>query len=124
MDVLSIDDDADIRQLISQLLGQAGMTVRAAERLVDGIQEALARKPDIILLDLNMPDGDGLESCRALKALPELSDVPILLITGVRDAAPLDQARSFGACGVLNKPFTGPTLLAAVRRCAAPAGRS
>lgn len=116
MDVLSIDDDPDVRAVLAQILVSEGLVVRTAERLVDGIQLALTRRPDLILLDMNMPDGDGLEACRALKALPGLEGVPILLITGVRERAPLDKARTFGAVDVLHKPFTAESLLAAVKR--------
>lgn len=113
--VLHIDDDQAVRAVIGDMLRDAGFQPLSAERLVDGIQLALAEKPSLIVVDLHMPDGDGFEACAALKAVPELASVPILMVTAVRDPEHVAHARACGAADVLHKPFTAPALIAAVR---------
>lgn len=114
--ILHIDDEQAIRDIVADTLQPAGFRVVGVERLVDGIQKALISKPDLILLDLNMPEGDGFEACAALRALPELSNVPVVMLTGMRDPDHRKKAQRLGAMEILNKPFEPKELVAAIRR--------
>jgi len=114
--ILHIDDEKEVRDIVAETLQPAGMRVVGVERLVDGIQQALSRRPDLILLDLHMPEGDGFECCAVLRALPQLENVPVIMLTGMRDAAHKEKATRFGAMEVLNKPFEPKQLVAAIRR--------
>lgn len=114
--ILHIDDEKEVRDIVAETLQPAGMKVVGVERLVDGIQQALSRRPDLILLDLHMPEGDGFECCAVLRALPQLENVPVVMLTGMRDAAHKEKAARFGAMEVLNKPFEPKQLVAAIRR--------
>ena len=81
MTVLIIDDEVQIRRLLRLALDSRGWTVREAENGTLGLQEAVFHKPDAIVLDLGLPDMDGLDVLRRLR---EWSDVPVLILS-VRD---------------------------------------
>lgn len=110
--VLVVDDVQEVRELFAQFLRRAGMCVTQA----DGGRAALATvrdaKPDLIVSDLSMPDMDGLELCRRIRADPSLSDVPILIVSG---NAPTGDAAVWaaGCNAVLEKPCSRELLVAA-----------
>jgi DNA-binding response OmpR family regulator len=114
--ILHIDDEADVRAIVAQSLAAEGYRVASAAQLVDGIHSALQEKPQLILLDLHMPEGDGFETCKALRAVPGLDDIPIVFVSGMRDAKHRALAKELGAAGFLAKPFSVQELLAAVKR--------
>ncbi len=114
--ILHVDDEKEIRDVVADTLTPAGFRVVGVERLVDGIQQALAQRPDLILLDLHMPEGDGFEACVALRAVPELAGVPILMLTGMRDPEHVQKAARLGALELLHKPFEPKQLVAAIRK--------
>ncbi len=90
--VLVVDDDVALRLLMAQCLGSAHMTVDEA---ADGEQALAAferRQPDLVLLDVLMPGMDGFEVCRALRALPQGENVPVLVVTGLDDTDSLERA--------------------------------
>ena len=74
-----------------------------------------ADKPDLILLDVMMPDMDGFEVCRKLKANPHTSEIPIIFLTAMTDA--VDEVKGFevGAADYIHKPFSPPIVLARVK---------
>lgn len=106
--VLLVDDDPDDVELTRLMLGQASLTLELS--FANSALAALDRLrggcgPDLILLDLNMPVMGGLELLRALKRDPELSCIPVVILSTSQD--PEDQARSraLGAAGYLTKPM-------------------
>jgi CheY-like chemotaxis protein len=112
---LVIDDDRDLLNLIRRTLEfTAGWEVRAAASGAAGIELARAAPPDVILVDVMMPEMDGYEVCRRLKADPATAGVPIVLLTARRE---LDQGRldGAGAAGVVFKPFEPGDLARQVR---------
>ncbi|MEZ4521715.1 MAG: response regulator [Thermomicrobiales bacterium] len=93
--VLIIDDEAASRDLLAGMLEPAGFAIRTANGGEDGINQALADRPDVILLDLMMPGLDGFHVVDAMRARAETEDVPILVVTA-KDATAKDKQRLNG----------------------------
>jgi len=81
--ILVVDDDPDMVEATSIILKSKNYDVIAAYGGVEGLQKAKAEKPDLIVLDVMMPDKDGYAVCKELKADPALCDIPVLLLTAV-----------------------------------------
>ena len=112
---LIIDDDRDLLRLIQRTLEfTAGWEVHTAPSGASGLELARRLGPNVILVDVMMPEIDGYEVCRRLKADPVTAGVPIVLLTARRD---LDERRvkETGAAGVLFKPFQPDELARRVR---------
>lgn len=111
--ILTIDDDAEARQMLRRMLERAGYEVEAAATGADGIARATARRPDLITLDVMMPNMDGWAVLRALKADPALANIPVVMVSIVEERA---LATSLGATDYLTKPVEREALVAAVHR--------
>ncbi len=112
---LIIDDDPDLLRLVRRTLEfTAGWEVVTAGSGAAGVELARSATLDVILVDVMMPEMDGYEVCRRLKADPATATVPIVLLTARRD---MNQARlaESGAAGVLLKPFQPEELARQVR---------
>jgi len=111
-DILLIDDDAATVRLLVELLRGRGFKLRVALDGRDGHQKALANPPDVILLDVCMPEMDGHHLCRLLKDDPRTADIPVIFLTG-KDA-PMDKLDGFGAGGsdYITKPYQIDELVA------------
>ena len=109
--VLVVDDDDDIRSLLRELLKRAGFEVHEEATGLAGLRTFHARRPDLILLDVSMPEMDGWQT---LERIRELSDVPVLMLTA-KDAE-ADRVRGLrgGADDYVTKPFAREELLARV----------
>jgi DNA-binding response OmpR family regulator len=110
--VLVIEDDPDIRGLVSALLQRAGMTGLAAEDGRSGLRSFFELRPDLVVLDLGLPELDGWQ---VLERVRELSEVPVLVLTAAGE--PPDRVRGLegGADDYLTKPFEPAELIARVR---------
>jgi len=112
---LIIDDDPDLLMLVRRTLEfTAGWEVTTAASGAAGIDLARATPPQVILVDVMMPEMDGYEVCRRLKGDPATAAVPVVLLTARRDLNGLKLADS-GAAGVLLKPFEPAELARQVR---------
>lgn len=100
--VLVVDDDALIIKLLSITLESAGYTVLAARNGAEGLDIALEKDPDIILLDLMMPVMDGLTM---LAELRKTSQIPVIIISAYGSKDKVDRARELGIECFVNKPF-------------------
>jgi DNA-binding response OmpR family regulator len=110
--ILLIEDDERLAGMVSEYLGEAGFRVSVAGTGRAGL-ERLAREPyDALVLDLTLPDMDGLEVCRELRAK---SDAPVLMLTARGDAADRIVGLELGADDYLPKPFEPRELLARLR---------
>jgi DNA-binding response OmpR family regulator len=110
--ILLIEDDPRLAEMVSEYLGQAGFRVAAAGSGKEGL-ERLAREPfDALVLDLTLPDIDGLEVCRQLRAR---ADTPVLMLTARGDAMDRVVGLELGADDYLPKPFEPRELLARLR---------
>ena len=81
--ILLVDDDPDLVSAVSMILESKHYQVAAAYGGVEGLAKVKTEKPDLIVLDVMMPDKDGYVVCKELKADPQLSSIPVLLLTAV-----------------------------------------
>ena len=114
--LLMIEDDARLARMVSEYLGQSGFEVGHAGTGQSGLAELQDNPPDLVILDLMLPDMDGLEVCRRIRALPgALAQTPVLMLTAKGD--PMDRiiGLEIGADDYLPKPFEPRELLARIR---------
>ena len=114
--ILMIEDDARLAQMVSEYLAQSGFGVRHAADGQAGLAQLQEHVPDLVILDLMLPDIDGLEVCRRIRALPgTLAKVSVLMLTAKGD--PMDRiiGLEIGADDYLPKPFEPRELLARIR---------
>jgi len=102
--VLVADDEPAITALVADMLGYAGFEVARAQGGAEALTLARARRPDLVLLDVMMPDLDGRDACRALKMDRELASVPVVLFSSADEQDV--HWRAAGADGFLQKPFS------------------
>lgn len=109
--ILCIDDDRDVLNLLEKILTAAGYSVVTAENGNQGLREARNRQPDLILLDVMMPDVDGYAVCSQLQASPETVYIPVIFLTALDGE--VDRAKSFavGAVDHIAKPVHKDILL-------------
>jgi DNA-binding response OmpR family regulator len=110
--VLLIEDDPAIRTMLLRSLRDRGHAVAASHTAMDGLQTALADRPDLVVLDLGLPDLDGAELLRMLRAV---SPVPVIVATARDDEAEIVRVLDAGADDYVVKPFTAAQLDARIR---------
>ncbi|KJZ18862.1 response regulator transcription factor [Loktanella sp. S4079] len=110
--ILVADDDTQIRDVLRIALGQAGYTVAEASDGRAALEAAQSLSPNLIVLDIGMPEMDGLEVCRALR---KSSDVPILFLTAQSDEVDRIVGLELGADDYVAKPFSPRELVARVK---------
>jgi len=115
MKLLIIDDDPDALEIARIRLAKEGLDIVCAEGGIEGLKLAQTVNPDLILLDLEMPDLSGMEVCRALKADPELCMIPVLFLTASTNAEDKVRGLDLGAVDYVTKPFDAFELCARVR---------
>ncbi len=113
--ILVIDDDASIHSAVERRLEGVVDQVLKADSPTKGLRIALQEKPDVILLDINMPQIDGFKVCRHLNENPGTHDIPILFLTADRNSDNLAKALDAGASDYISKPFNAVELKARVR---------
>lgn len=113
--VLVVDDDPGTRFLVTESLYPHGFTVKEAATGEQALTLYPSVKPDLVLLDVNMPGIDGFETCLKIRNRRDGRDVPILVITGRDDSASIDAAYSAGASDFIVKPINWPVLIHHVR---------
>jgi len=104
-DILVVDDTPANLQLLAVMLKERGHKVRPVPTGKLALQAAHKQTPDLILLDINMPEMDGYEVCMALKADPILADVPVIFISANNEAMDKVMAFSIGGVDYITKPF-------------------
>ncbi|NJN67421.1 MAG: response regulator transcription factor [Chloroflexaceae bacterium] len=109
--IMVVDDDPLIRQLLMYQLGGAGYEVCVAQNGQDALQRLLLEHPDLVLLDVVMPDMSGWHVCRAIRAW---STVPIIMLTAKSAESDIISGLESGADDYISKPFSLPQLLARV----------
>jgi len=112
--VLLAEDEPDV-QLIARLsLKKAGFAVVTVGNGVEALERVADERPEVILLDWMMPDMDGYETCRRLKADPATSAIPVIFLTARVQEAEVARAIALGAVGCIGKPFDALALGAQV----------
>ncbi len=113
--VLVVDDDDEARRTVSLLMARAGYVVRTATDGVEALESLLIERPDIVLLDVNMPRINGLEVCRRIKEDPSTCLTPVVLISALAETTHRIDGLNAGADDILAKPFSSGELLARIR---------
>lgn len=114
-EVLIVEDTPASLQLLANLLTQAGYTARRAQDGHMALLSAQAHPPELILLDVRMPDIDGYEVCRRLKADVRTRDIPVIFLSALRETDDKVRAFQLGAVDYIAKPYQSDEVLARVR---------
>ncbi len=114
--MLVVDDERDIREAVSEVLKEEGYEVLDANDGAEALRQLRAHHPAVVLLDLMMPGMNGWEFCAARKSEPDLSTIPVIVISALGRVSGID-AQAF-----LQKPFELEALVSAVRRYAGDDG--
>jgi two-component system, chemotaxis family, chemotaxis protein CheY len=114
--ILAVDDSVSMRQMITVTLKSAGYEVVPASCGQEALQLAKAKKVDLVLTDINMPNMDGLSLIRALRAQPSYRFTPILTLTTESGIEMKQQGKAAGATGWIVKPFNPDQLLAVLKK--------
>jgi signal transduction histidine kinase len=103
--ILVVDDGATIRMFLRQALEQAGFTVEEAENGRHALELFPRANPDLVLLDVVMPEMDGFQTCATLRHTPQGEHLPIVMLTGLEDETSIDRAYEVGATDFITKPI-------------------
>ena len=120
--ILIIEDHADMRELLAWQIELMGFTPISAKQGREGVEKALAEKPQLIIMDIMMPGMDGWEAARQIRAHAEIKDIPILAATALFRDSDLKNCMEAGCNGYIVKPFTFQELQAKVREFVPSAG--
>jgi diguanylate cyclase (GGDEF)-like protein len=115
MKILIIDDSSDARAIAKARLGPEGHSIVFAANGAEGLACAARENPDLILLDVDMPDLSGFEVCRRLKNDPAMSAIPVIFVSGSNDVPDKIKGLDLGAVDYVTKPFDAYELRARVR---------
>jgi two-component system cell cycle response regulator DivK len=113
--ILVVEDQEDNRQILRDLLGNAGYELTEAENGEEAIAAVAKQRPDLILMDIQLPLMDGYEATRRIRTNPDLNSVPIIAVTSYALTGDEDKARAAGCDGYVSKPYSPRDLLAKVR---------
>ena len=114
VDVLLIDDSLVDLRLLMDLMTLRDVRFAVAQSGDRGYQQAIVQRPGLILLDITMPDMDGLAVCRRLKANPQTQPIPVIFLTSATELATRLEGFTVGAVDFIGKPFAAPEVLARV----------
>ncbi|MEM9859625.1 MAG: response regulator transcription factor [Bacteroidota bacterium] len=112
--VLVVDDEESILELLKYNLEKQGYEVKTANNGFDGVEKARKFQPDLILLDIMMPDQDGVETCRQIREVPELSNVFIIFLTARSEEYSEIAAFDVGADDYITKPIKPRALMSRI----------
>ena len=121
--ILIAEDEPDIRDLVAFTLRFAGYEVVAGNNGEEAVQMASREYPDLILLDVRMPRMTGYDACRAIKANPELKDIPVVFLSAKGQESEIQTGLEAGAEEYLLKPFAPDQLTDRVRAILAKFGK-
>ncbi len=114
--ILVVDDSALMRRLLQQVLQAAGYEVVCTADGQEGLDKVAAEKPDLVIMDRNMPKVDGMEALRVLRANPATRSLPVLMASARLEPADAAEIQAAGANGLIPKPFQSKQLLAIIRQ--------
>jgi len=121
--ILIAEDERDIRDLVAFTLRFAGHEVFPATNGEEAVELAPKVNPDLILMDVRMPRMTGYEACKAMKANPQLKDIPVVFLSAKGQESEIQQGKDAGAEDYLLKPFAPDLLTARVREILAKFGK-
>lgn len=115
--ILLIDDEETIQEVVQVGIEiEAGWQVAIASSGMEGIKLAQAKQPDVILLDVMMPDMDGISTLSQLKANQKTQSIPVILLTAKTQTADKNQFQNLGIIGIITKPFNSMTLASRIAK--------
>jgi CheY-like chemotaxis protein len=114
--VLLVEDEPVIRELVRSMLGDGTVEVDCAENGAEGLRLARSVAYDLILLDVVLPQMDGITICRLLRADPKTSRTPLYMLTAKAKKSDVEAATKAGADGYIHKPFRGAELMELIAR--------
>lgn len=112
--ILVVDDAAENLMIMESILAK-DYSLKLFKESSEALEYAFANPPDLILLDIMMPNIDGFETCRRLKANPKLADIPVIFITSKNEDEYEERGFSVGASDFIHKPINAPILIARVK---------
>ena len=113
--ILVVEDEESIVDILTQALRRQGYEVHSAQDGDAAIDLASLLKPDIVILDIMLPEMDGWEVCRRLKNSPETAEIPIIMLTARREEKDVVEGLNIGADDYVKKPFSLPELSARIK---------
>lgn len=113
--ILIAEDDSDTREVLDVLLTKAGHEVFTVDAGNMAVMQASVLQPDLILLDINMPELDGFEVLERLKGDSETADIPIVVVSGRDDFDDIARGLALGAADYITKPYSVKDIINAVR---------
>jgi two-component system cell cycle response regulator DivK len=113
--ILIVEDQEDNRTILRDLLSRAGFDLIEAVNGEDGVALALSKRPDLILMDIQLPVIDGYEATRRIKSNAELKSIPVIAVTSYALSGDETKARAAGCDAYVAKPFSPRELLAKIR---------
>ena len=113
--ILVVEDQEDNRQILRDLLASASYDMVEAENGQEALTAVAAHKPDLILMDIQLPIMDGYEATRRIKAMPEFKSIPIIVVTSYALSGDEGKARDAGCDAYVTKPYSPRALLAKIR---------
>lgn len=113
--ILVVEDQEDNRRILRDLLGSVGFETLEAENGEQGVAVAVAERPDLILMDIQLPVVDGYEATRRIKANPDLRGIPVIVVTSYALSGDEAKARAAGCDAYVTKPYSPRQLLSKIR---------
>ena len=114
--ILVVEDQEDLRAILRSFLSTSGYTVIEAADGAEGVAKAAAKRPDLVLMDIQLPVLDGYDATRQIKALPGLGTIPIIAVSSFAMKGDEEKARASGCDDYVTKPYSPVDLLRLVRR--------
>jgi two-component system cell cycle response regulator DivK len=114
--ILVVEDQEDNRRILRDLLKNADYEVTEAENGQEALDAVAKQRPDLILMDIQLPIMDGHEATRRIKADPTLRDIPVIVVTSYALSGDEEKARAAGCDGFVAKPYSPRQLLAKIRQ--------
>jgi two-component system cell cycle response regulator DivK len=113
--ILVVEDQEDNRQILRDLLASADYEMSEAENGQEALDAVAKQRPDLILMDIQLPIMDGYEATRRIKGNPEWKDIPIIVVTSYALSGDEGKAREAGCDAYVTKPYSPRALLAKIR---------
>ena len=113
--ILVVEDQEDNRRILHDLLTNAGYEIVQAENGEEAVKAAAAQRPDLILMDIQLPLLDGYEATRRIKADPALRAIPIIVVTSYALSGDESKARAAGCDAYITTPYSPRAILAKIR---------
>jgi two-component system cell cycle response regulator DivK len=114
--ILIVEDNEQNLYLATFLLEQSGYEVIAAQNGLEAIDKTLSKKPDLILMDIQLPEINGYEATKRIKSMTEVRHIPIVALTSYAMPGDREKALAIGCVGYIEKPFDPETFLSEIEK--------